>query len=337
MITRRRAMGAMLGMSIAGIAGGSVRASGRTSAKAGTSSHVSASTNAGTNTGRTRTGAASNTGLASADALRARLEQLEVQSGGRLGVAIVDTTSGLHAGLRANERFPMCSTFKLLAVGLVLTRVDRGVEDLRRRIVFSQQDVVQDSPETSKNTRELTGDAGMSVEQLCKAALTLSDNTAANLLLASFGGPAAVTEFARGLGDSLTRLDRTEPVLNEARPGDPRDTTTPNAMLGNLRELALGERLSTASRMRLLAWLAANRTSATRIRAKLPADWGVGDKTGAGEHGTSNDIAILWPPQRGPILVAVYLTETAGDATRNNATIASVGALVVESVERGLI
>jgi beta-lactamase class A len=236
--------------------------------------------------------------------------------------------------LRADERFPMCSTFKLLAAGAVLTRVDHGQEDLQRRVVFSASDLVPNSPGTSRHTRELTGDAGMSIGELCKAALTLSDNTAANLLLASFGGPAAVTAFARSLGDGITRLDRIEPALNEAIPGDPRDTTTPNAMLGNLRELVLGEHLSAASRAQLLAWLAANQTGGSRLRAKLPQDWGVGDKTGTGERGTANDIAILWPPGGGPVLVTVYLTETDGDATRSNAAIANVGALVAESIRR---
>jgi beta-lactamase class A len=272
--------------------------------------------------------------LADAEAIRERLARIEAASGGRLGVSIVDTTTSLHAGLRADERFPMCSTFKLLAAGAVLTRVDRGQEDLQRRVVFSASDLVPNSPGTSRHTRELTGDAGMSIGELCKAALTLSDNTAANLLLASFGGPAAVTAFARSLGDGMTRLDRIEPALNEAIPGDPRDTTTPNAMLGNLRELVLGEHLSAASRAQLLAWLAANQTGGSRLRAKLPEDWGVGDKTGTGERGTANDIAILWPPGRGPVLVTVYLTETDGDATRSNAAIANVGALVAQSIRR---
>jgi beta-lactamase class A len=272
--------------------------------------------------------------LADAEAIRERLARIEAASGGRLGVSIVDTTTSLHAGLRADERFPMCSTFKLLAAGAVLTRVDRGQEDLQRRVVFSASDLVPNSPGTSRHTRELTGDAGMSIGELCKAALTLSDNTAANLLLASFGGPAAVTAFARSLGDGMTRLDRIEPALNEAIPGDPRDTTTPNAMLGNLRELVLGEHLSAASRAQLLAWLAANQTGGSRLRAKLPEDWGVGDKTGTGERGTANDIAILWPAGRGPVLVTVYLTETDGDATRSNAAIANVGALVAQSIRR---
>lgn len=312
MITRRKFAGAMLGVSIAGVAVGSVGAFGKAAPKTGN--------------------AAPGRELLKAETIRRRLAQIEVESGGRLGVSIVDTTSGLHAGLRTDERFPMCSTFKVLAAGAVLTRVDHGQESLERRIVFSQRDLVPNSPATSRHTRELAGDAGMSIAELCKAAITLSDNTAANLLLATFGGPAGLTAFARELGDGITRLDRIEPTLNEAIPGDPRDTSTPNAMLGNLRELVLGEHLSSSSRAQLLAWLVANETGGARIRAKLPQDWGVGDKTGTGDHGTANDIAILWPPGRGPVLVAVYLTGTNGDAARCNTAIAEVGALVVQSV-----
>lgn len=310
MITRRKFAGAMLGVSIAGVAVGS----GGAFAKV------------------VKAGAVKQGGAVKAEAIRQRLAQIEAESGGRLGVSILDTTSGLHTGLRTDERFSMCSTFKLLTAGFVLMRVDHGQETLERRVVFSKGDLERYSPATSRHTRELTGEAGMSVADLCKAAITLSDNTAANLLLASFGGPAALTAFARSIGDGVTRLDRNEPTLNEATPGDPRDTTTPNAMLGDLRELLLGERLSAPSRAQLLAWLAANQTGGERIRAKLPKDWGVGDKTGSGDHGTANDVAILWPPGRGPILVTVYLTETSGDAARCNAAIADVGEVVVASV-----
>jgi beta-lactamase class A len=311
MVTRREFAGAMLGASIAGVAVGSAGAFGKV-VKAGTMKQGG--------------------GAAGVDAIRQRLARIEAESGGRLGVSIVDTTSGLRAGWRTDERFPMCSTFKLLAAAFVLARVDHGQEHLARRIVFSRSDLMSYSPATSQHTRERTGEAGMSVADLCKAAITLSDNTAANLLLASFGGPAALTAFARSIGDGVTRLDRNEPTLNEATPGDPRDTTTPDAMLGNLRELLLGERLSSPSRAQLLAWLAANQTGGERIRAKLPKDWGVGDKTGTGDHGTANDIAILWPPGREPVLVTVYLTGTNGDVARCNAAIANVGALVAASV-----
>lgn len=252
MITRRKFTGAMLGVSIAGFAVGGSNASGKSTR---------------------RSALGEKQDLAKSDDMRRRLAQIEAESGGRLGVSIFDTTSGLHAGLRGDERFPMCSTFKVLVAGAVLTRVDLGLEDLQRRTVFPASDIVPNSPATSQNTRERTGNAGMSIAELCKAAITLSDNTAANLLLATMNGPAGLTAFARSIGDGITRLDRSEPSLNEATPGDPRDTSTPKAMLGNLRELLLGERLSSASRAQLLAWLAANKTGGARIRARLPAAW----------------------------------------------------------------
>jgi beta-lactamase class A len=162
---------------------------------------------------------------------RARLEALERQHGGRLGVAILDTGNGRSVGYRADERFLMCSTFKLLAVAAVLARVDRGVEQLDRRIVFGSDVVLSYAP----ITRHRIGGQGMTVAELCQAAITVSDNTAANLLLSSIGGPAAVTALARSLGDEMTRLDRMEPELNVTTAGDVRDTTTPNALLGDMQ------------------------------------------------------------------------------------------------------
>src|SRR4051794_38396873 len=185
-----------------------------------------------------------------------RLAALEARSGGRLGVAALDTGTGARIGRREDERFALSSTFKFLAAAFVLARVDRGEERLERRVVFTERDLVTYSPAT----KEHVGPEGMSVGELCEAAMTLSDNTAGNLLLASFGGPAALTAFARTLGDEVTRLDRIETELNEAAPGDPRDTTTPSAMVENLRRLLFGEVLSPASRERLAAWLVANTT-----------------------------------------------------------------------------
>jgi beta-lactamase class A len=266
--------------------------------------------------------------VALAENVRTRLAQIEGAIGGRLGVAILDTASGVQTGRRVDEAFPMCSTFKFLAAAFVLARVDRGQEDLKRRIVFSKDDLLEYSPVTQHHANG----AGMSVSELCEAATTLSDNTAANLLLASFGGPAGLTAFVRSLGDKVTRLDRNEPALNESIPGDPRDTTTPNAMLADMRKLLLTDRLSVSSRGQLQAWLIANKTGDRRIRAKLPKDWRVGDKTGTGKRGSTNDIAILWPPGRGPILVSVYLTNTSADATRRDAAIADVGLLIASSL-----
>lgn len=237
-----------------------------------------------------------------------RIGKIEEVSGGRLGVAVLDTKTAVTVGHRSGERFPMCSTFKLLAVGAVLRRADQRREQLNRIVRFTQKDIVTYSPATEKRA-----DRGMSIEELCAAAITLSDDTAANLLLASIGGPQGVTAFARALGDDVTRLDRSEPELNEALPHDPRDTSTPEKMLSDLRELVLGDALSLSSRSHLTDWLIHNKTGDKRLRAGIPAGWKVGDKTGSGARGTTNDLAILWPPRRGPILVAVYLTNTTAD------------------------
>ena len=258
------------------------------------------------------------------------LARVEAASGGRLGVAVLDTFSDSRVGHRADERFPMLSTFKLLAAAAVLARVDAGKEQLDRRIRFQPSDVVVNS----LVTRDRAGGDGMSLEALCEAAMIVSDNTAGNLLLASLGGPAGLTAYARSLGDIVTRLDRTEPELNEALPGDPRDTTSPAAMLSNLRTLALGNVLSPQSRERLTAWLIGNKTGDTRLRAGLPPGWRVGDKTGTGERGTTNDVGIVWPPGRKPVLVAIYLTGTPAEAAQRNATLAAVGRAVAASLDR---
>lgn len=253
------------------------------------------------------------------------LKRLENESGGgRLGVTLLDTSTGQRVGQRMDERFPMCSTFKVLASGAVLQGVDAGKENLSRRIYFSETDLAAHSPETQKHV----GPHGMTVAELCKAAITLGDNTAGNLLLASIGGPQGLTAFVRGLGDDMTRLDRAETALNEALPDDPRDTTTPNAMASDLRALVLDGMLSAESRAQLAGWLAANTTGGKRLRAGLPAAWRVGDKTGSGERGTANDVAVIWPPDRAPFIVTAYLTGATASADRQNAVIAAVGRAV---------
>jgi len=253
-----------------------------------------------------------------------RWREIEAASGGRLGVAMLDTGSGKRSAYRADERFPMCSTFKPLAVAAVLARVDRGVEKLDRRIPFGKADLLDYAPVTTARV----GEGGMTLADLCEAAITVSDNTAANLILATYGGPAGLTEYLRSIGDPTTRLDRFELELNEARPGDPRDTTTPAAMVSTMQVLLLGDALSTASRERLIGWLVANKTGNERLRAGLPAGWRAGDKTGTGYRGTTNDVAIVWPPNRAPLLIAAYLTETEATSEARNATIASVGRVV---------
>jgi beta-lactamase class A len=255
-----------------------------------------------------------------------RLAELERRHGGRLGVAILDTGNGHRATHRGDERFLMCSTFKLLAVAAVLARVDRGDEHLDRRIVFGREVLLSYAPVTSEHV----GSPGMSIAELCAAAMTVSDNTAANLLLASMGGPGAVTRFARSLGDTVTRLDRIEPDLNIASPGDIRDTTTPNAALATLQNLLLGNALAAASRAQLIEWLRGCTTGAEKLRAGLPPGWTIGDKTGSGAQNETNDVGILYPPQRQPLLVTAYYAGSAADSATRNAVLADVGRIAAQ-------
>jgi beta-lactamase class A len=257
------------------------------------------------------------------------LAALEKERGGRLGVAVIDTSSGRSAAYRGDERFALCSTFKVLAAAAILARVDAGKEQLERRIRFEAKDVVVNSP-VSKNH---VGGDGMSLAEICEAAITLSDNTAGNLLLANLGGPEGLTAYARSLGDTVTRLDRNEPDLNGAIPADVRDTTSASAMLSDLRALIAGNALTSASRERLVDWLVGNKTGDARLRAGFPREWRVGDKTGSGERGTTNDVAVVWPSaNRSPLFVSVYLTGSSPEADHRNATLAMVARLIVGSV-----
>jgi beta-lactamase class A len=263
--------------------------------------------------------------VARAAGLATDVARIEAESGGRLGVAVLDTRDGTRVAHRGDERFPMCSTFKLLAAAAILARVDTGRERLDRRVRYGASQLVEYSPVT----KDHVGGAGMTLEALCEAAMTLSDNTAGNLLLEALGGPAGLTQYARTLGDPTTTLDRIETALNEATPGDPRDTTTPAAMLEIMRQLLVDDTLSAGSRERLTGWLLANKTGDKRLRAGLPADWRVGDKTGTGGNGSANDIAVVWPPGRAPILVAVYFTGSTVSDEARNAVIANAGRIVV--------
>ncbi len=252
------------------------------------------------------------------------LKALDGRHGGRLGVAALDTGTGQLLANRSGERFAMCSTFKLLLAGQVLSAVDAGRERLDRRLTWTSDDVISWSPVLEKHD----GTIGLPIETLCEATMTLSDNTAANLLLAEHGGPRGLTDWLRGIGDNVTRLDRNEPALNQATPGDPRDTTTPAAMVATMKTLLLGDTLSPASRTRLTDWLLANQTGDKRLRAGLPG-WRIGDKTGTSNTGNSNDIGILWPPRdRAPILVAAYIAESSGTHPERDAVLADVGRVV---------
>jgi beta-lactamase class A len=269
--------------------------------------------------------------LGAGSAAGAQFTALERHAGGRLGVYALDAGSGQLISHRENERFPMCSTFKLLLVGAVLARVDERNENLARRIGYGDADMVPNSP----LTKEHLALPSMTVAELCAAALEYSDNTAANLLLHSLLGPAGVTKFARSLKDPITRLDRNEPTLNTAIPGDLRDTTTPAAMAQDMIALQLGTRLSPRMRARLKTWLLGCKTDGTKLRAGLPASWRIGAKTGSGEHATSNEIAIVWPPGRAetkPIIVAAYFTGSNATDREQSATLAAVARIVATAL-----
>jgi len=236
-----------------------------------------------------------------------RLEVIRMRIGGRLGVHVLDTHTGQRIGLDDDSRYATASTFKMLLAATVLKRVERGELSLTQRISYSEKDMLKVvSPVMSKHLAE----GSLPLQDLCAAIVEVSDNTAANLLLKLIGGPPAVTKFARELGDEVTRLDRTEPELNTNLPGDPRDTTSPRAMVGTMQKLLTGSDLSSASVDLLKGWMINSKTGLARIRGGIPKSWKAGDKTGTGANGAVNDLAILWPPGRKPILIAIYLSES---------------------------
>jgi len=258
---------------------------------------------------------------------------LEATVGGRLGVFALDTGTGGTLAHRADERFAMCSTFKWLLAAAILAQVDQGRLSLDERVPFGAIDVIAYSPVT----RTHLAAGAISIDDLAAAAVTVSDNAAANLLLPKVGGPAGLTRFVRGLGDGATRLDREEPALNGNLPGDPRDTTTPRAMVDLMRRLLVDtDALSAGSRARLLGWLRGCTTGARRLRAGLPAGWLVGDKTGSGSANAINDVAIAVPPRRPPILLACYMSNSAASLATLEAAHAEVARRVASFAARDL-
>lgn len=233
--------------------------------------------------------------------------------GGRFGFAAVDTGSGRAFGLASDERFAMCSTFKLPLAAAILAEVEAGRLALAQSVEFGPADVLSYAPVVARNVER----GRLPLEQLCAAILEVSDNSAANLLLRLIGGPEGLTAFVRRCGDPVTRLDRFEEALNTNLPGDPRDTTTPAAMLALMRTLLAGDVLAPESRRRLTGWMENASTGRDRLRAGLPPDWRAGDKTGTGANGANNDVAIAVPPGRPPVFIASYISGgEASDAHR---------------------
>ncbi|MGW5479437.1 class A beta-lactamase [Streptomyces sp. NPDC004008] len=260
-----------------------------------------------------------------------QLRDLERTHSARLGVFAQDLATGRTLRYRARELFPMCSTFKTIAVAAVLRDLDRDGTFLAKLIRYTNKDV------TESGYAPITGlpdnlAGGMTVDDLCAAAIDYSDNAAANLLLRELGGPRAVTRFCRSIGDTVTRLDRWEPDLNSAEPGRTTDTSSPLALGRTYSRLTLGNALEEVDRDRLTRWLLGNTTGGNRFRAGLPQNWTVADKTGTGDYGTTNDVGIAWPPGQGPVVLAVLSTKHDSAAPADESLVADTAALAAAAL-----
>ena len=256
----------------------------------------------------------------------AALKHIRERVGGRLGVHALDSQSGKRWGIDENSRYAMASTFKLPLAAAILWQVDRKAFTLDHTLAIEQKDFLPNSP--AFDAKIAAGRDSMTIRELCAAVVTQSDNAAANVLLSGIGGPSALSAFFRTLGDQTTRFDRPEPDLNTNLPNDPRDTTTPRAMVDSLLHIFTQDVLTLPSRAMLIEWLIASRTGLDRVRAGLPKAWNPGDKTGTGEHGAFNDLVIAYPPNRRPVFVAVYMSESKLGAKELAATHAEIGTLI---------
>lgn len=265
-------------------------------------------------------------GGAAAQTVGTRLRELEREYDARLGVYAVDTGNGREVAYNHDARFPYASTFKALAAGAVLRTYTAG--GMGGKVTYTRDELVAHSPVTEKHVG-----TGMTLDALCEAAVRHSDNTAANLLLDRLGGPRRLDAMLDEWGDQVTRMERREPELNEWAPGATRDTSTPKALAQDLRALVLGDVLGADERARLTTWLRTSTTGAELIRAGMPGSWVVGDKSGAGStYGTRNDIAVVWPPGRAPLVLAVMSNRRTKDARYDNKLVADAAAVVAESL-----
>lgn len=259
-----------------------------------------------------------------AQTVQEKLAALEAASGGKIGLSALNTANNTRIQYKAEMRFPMQSTFKVMGVAAALKQGMRDLDLLQQKLPYGKEDLVSWSPITEKHLGE-----GMTISELSAATIMFSDNTAINLLIKKLGGPAAITAFARSIGDPAFRLDYWEPHLN-SNPEDIQDTTTPAAAEKSLYALTLGNTLAPKQQAQLLTWMKGNTTGEMRIRAGVPKEWVVADKTGSGDYGVTNDIGLIWPPQGPPIVLAIYYVGNKKDAARREDVIASVTRIILE-------
>lgn len=263
-----------------------------------------------------------------------RMIEIQKRHGGRVGVSALTGTSTANAeangslSIQSTDRFAMCSTFKWVLAAAILQKVDQGKLKLSDPVRYGKKDLLDYAPTTTANLSK----GQMAIGELCAAAVSLSDNTAANLLLPLIGGPAGLTAFVRGLGDTVTRFDRTEPSLNSNIDGDEKDTTTPEAMSTLLRTVFTGSVLKPESLKSLKDWMVATSTGDARIRGGVPKGAVVADKTGTGEHNATNDVGVIWLPNKPPVFLSIYTSGGSLDADGRNAVIADITRLVFDTL-----
>jgi beta-lactamase class A len=267
------------------------------------------------------------TGARSAIGAAGRIAALEKREGGRLGVFALDTATGRHLEHRSGERFAMCSTFKFLAAAAILNRVDRGADNLDRQIEYGEADLLEYAPVSKEHVKE----GRMVLADVCSAAVELSDNTAANLMLQILGGPQGLTAFIKTLGDNVTRLDRNEPSLNDVGPGEVHDTSTPASMVGLLSAVLFGQVLSPDSRARLEGWMLSAKVGEHRIPAGLPPGWRIAHKTGTWSNQT-NDVGVVWPLKQAPIIVAAFYTRDGTPQKQREGVLRDVGRIIAAGI-----
>ncbi|PRT31459.1 class A beta-lactamase [Bacillus wiedmannii] len=252
--------------------------------------------------------------------------KLEKEYDAKLGIYALDTGTNQTVTYRSDERFAYASTHKALAVGALLQK--KSIEDLDQKIKYTSKDLVNYNPITEKYVG-----TGMTLKELADASIRYSDNTAQNLILKQLGGPSEFKKSLREIGDSVTNPKRFEPELNEVQPGDTRDTSTPMALATSLQTYALSDILPTEKRNFLIDLMKRNTTGDNLIRAGVPEEWEVADKTGSGAYGTRNDIAIIWPPNKKPIVLAILSNHAKEDAKYDDKLIADATKIVLNALK----
>ena len=246
----------------------------------------------------------------------------------RVGMAVFDANTGMTWQYRGDERFPLNSTHKVFSCAAMLAKVDGKHLSLDQSVSINRGMLVTYSPITEKSLSPKT----ITLGKVCQAAVSYSDNTAANVVFDAIGGSTGFNAYMRSIGDEETQLDRKEPELNEGTPGDVRDTTTPNAIVNSLRKILLGDVLSDPSRSELTQWMLDDQVAGALLRASLPSDWKIADKTGAGGYGSRSIVAVIWPPSKQPLVVGIYITQTKASMQASNQAIARIGAVLKDAV-----